>query len=52
MTERETILMIQVILSYVGDIGKGKTAPSLFGIRHRLHLYDKKLDKLLAERNG
>jgi hypothetical protein len=52
MTERETILMIQVILSYVEDIGKGKTAPGPFGIRNRLRMYDKNLDKLLAEKNG
>jgi hypothetical protein len=52
MTERETILMIQVILSYVEDMGKGKTAPGQFGIRNRLRMYDKNLDKLLAEKNG
>jgi hypothetical protein len=52
MIEREMILMIQVILSYLEDVGKGKTAPGPLAIRNRLRMCDKNLDKLLAEKNG
>ena len=52
MIEREMILMIQVNLSYLEDVGKGKTPPGPLGIRNRLRMCDKNLDKLLAEKNG
>jgi hypothetical protein len=52
MIEREMIVMIQVILSCMEDVGKGQTAPGPLGIRNRLRMCDKNLDKLLAEKNG
>jgi hypothetical protein len=50
MTERDKILVIQVILSYVEEIGEGEEAPGPLGIRHRLRMYDKNLDKVLGKK--
>jgi hypothetical protein len=52
MTERDKILVIQVILSYVEEIEKGEKAPGPLGIRNRLRMYDKNFDKLTAEKNS
>lgn len=51
MTEREMILLTQVVLSFVEEIHKGKEAPGPLGIQTRLRLYDKNLDQLRGEKN-
>jgi hypothetical protein len=49
MTERDKILMMQVLLSFVDDIHKGKPHPGPFSIRNRLRRYDENLDQLLSQ---
>jgi hypothetical protein len=50
MNERETILLIQVVLSFVEEIHKGEKAPGPFAIKARLQMYDKNLDALLGKK--
>jgi hypothetical protein len=49
MTEKEQVVMIRTILSFVEDIVKdGKKAPGPYGIANRLRMYMENHDKLMG----
>jgi hypothetical protein len=47
MTERDMVLMLQVLLSFVKEIHDGGSAPFPAGIQMRLRAYSQTIDQLL-----
>jgi hypothetical protein len=47
MSEKEMILMLQVLLSFVEEIKEGKQAPGPWAIQQRLRTYKQNAEQLL-----
>lgn len=50
VTEKEKIILIDTILSFVEEVHKGKSAPGPVGIARRLQLYTEKYDRLVSKK--
>jgi hypothetical protein len=50
MNEREKVVMMRVLLSFVKDIHDGKSTPGPYAIQQRLRLYTESTERLLKEK--
>ena len=47
MTEREKVVMLRVLLSFIEEIRNGKKHPGPWAIQNRIRMYEKSTEELL-----
>lgn len=53
MTEKEKVVLIDTILSFMEDMHKnGKSSPGPYAIAHRLRVYTERYEQILAQQQN